>query len=342
MSDVHPLPLIVLAGHDARPAALPESGADKHPLVGLKGLDVRFGDQPLIDVLLERVRACGAFGPIYIAGPAHAYGARRGEARVIDTEGSFGHNIRVAVAEVTRLHPDSPIALTTCDIVPEVRDLRLAMDDYAAAAPVDFWFPMIAAPKDPGELGASAWKPQYRVVPEPDAPAVSILPGHLLIVQPEICRVPLVLRAFDLAYRTRNRPIGYRLLHIVSGVLGSLIAADARRLLRLQPPVLTVLVLYHSVALAQRLRSGRATAEVLGHHARALFVEHRHRRRHPERKGRFTVLQAVSLAKDIDTEEEAAEIRRSVLRSRLRGLRRRRRGGPGSVPEPTRRGGQEV
>lgn len=342
MSDVHPLPLIVLAGHDARPATLPESGADKHPLVGLKGLDVRFGDQPLIDVLLEQVRACGAFGPIYIAGPAHAYGERRGEARVVDTEGSFGHNIRVAIAEVTRRHPDQPVALTTCDIVPEEHDLRLAMDDYSAAAPVDFWFAMIAAPEDPGELGASAWKPQYRVVPEPGAPAVSILPGHLLVVEPQVCRIPLVLRAFDLAYRTRNRPIGYRLLRIVGGVLGTLIAADVSGLFRLHPPVLTVSVLYHAVALARRLRSGRATSEVLGHHARALFVQYRHRRRHPERRGHFTVLPAVSLAKDIDTEEEAAEIRRSVLRRRLRGLRRRRRGGSGTVPDPNRRGGQEV
>ncbi|MGH9382087.1 MAG: hypothetical protein ACRD2Z_15950 [Thermoanaerobaculia bacterium] len=342
MSDVTSLPLIVLAGHDARPAVLPESGADKHPLVGLKGLDVRIGDQPLIDVLLERVQECGAFDPIYIAGSAHAYGERRGEARVLDTEGSFGHNIEISVAEVTRLHPDRPVALTTCDIVPEAHDLETAMADYAAVAPVDFWFPMITAPADPGELGASAWKPQYHVVPRPGEPPVSILPGHLLIVQPQVCRVPIVLRAFDLAYRTRNRAIGYRLVRIVAGVLGTLLAADLRGFFRLHPPTLTVSVIYNAVALGQALRGGQATPEALARHARAIFVQSRHRRRHPERGGRFTVLSAVSLAKDIDTEEEAAEVRRSVLRSRLRGFRRRRRGSSGSLPDPSRRGGQEV
>jgi len=318
------LPLIILAGFDSRPAVLPASGSDKHPLVGSKGIDIQIGDRPLIDLLIERLRACGAFDPIYIGGPREAYGEEREGAQVIDTQGSFGHNIAVTISEVSRRHPDSPIALTTCDILPEVEDLRIAMADYARRAPVDFWFPMIQAPTDPRDLGASAWKPQYHVVPSPGVDPVSVLPGHLIVVHPDACRIPLVLRAFDLAYRTRNRGVAHRLIVMAGGVVASLIRADMRNLFAGRAPTLTVSILWHSVALARRLRGSDATPDELAHHVWRIFVRRSHRRRYPDRRGAFVVLDTVSLAKDIDTEEEAAEVSRS-LRERMRRMRSRQR-----------------
>lgn len=318
------LPLIILAGFDPRPAVLPASGADKHPLVGSKGIDIRIGDRALIDLLIERLRASGAFDPIYIGGPREAYGDEREDAQVIDTQGSFGHNIAVTIGEVSRRHPGSPIALTTCDILPEVEDLRVAMADYARRAPVDFWFPMIQAPMDPSDLGASAWKPQYHVVPAPGVDPVSVLPGHLIVVQPDACRIPLVLRAFNLAYRTRNRGVVHRLVVMVGGVVLSMATADLRNLFAGRVPTLTVSILWHAVALARRLRGSSATPEELAHHVRRIFVRRRHRRRHPGQRGAFVVLDTVSLAKDIDTEEEAAEMSRS-LRERMRRMRSRQR-----------------
>lgn len=318
------LPLIILAGFDPTPATLPASGADKHPLVGSKGIDIQIDGKPLIDLLIARLRASDSFDPIYIGGPREAYGEEREGAQVIDTQGSFGHNIEVTIREVSRRHPDSPIALTTCDILPEVEDLGVAMADYNRRAPVDFWFPMIQAPTDPRDLGASAWKPQYHVVPAPGVEPVSVLPGHLIVVQPDACRIPLVLRAFNLAYRTRNRGVLHRLVVMVGGVLLSLASVDLRNLFVGRAPTLTVSILGHSVALARQLRGTSASPEELAHHVRRIFVRRSHRRRYPDRKGAFVVLDTVSLAKDIDTEEEALEVSRS-LRDRMRRLRARQR-----------------
>ena len=49
-------PLIILAGSDPEPAALPEAGANLHPLKGAKGMDLRIGGRPIIDLLLDFFR----------------------------------------------------------------------------------------------------------------------------------------------------------------------------------------------------------------------------------------------------------------------------------------------
>lgn len=320
-----PLPLIVLAGYDPRPPVLPEEGADHHPLVGSKGIDIRIDGRPMIDLLLERVQASGAFDPIYIGGPHAVYGHRRGQATVIHTDGSFGHNIAVTVDAVQHRHRGEAIALTTCDILPEAADLRVALDDWGRHAPLDFWFPLIRVPDDPAELGASAWKPQYRILDDAGE-QVSVLPGHLVVVEPHTFRFPLVLRAFDLAYRTRNRSIAYRLVVMVSGVVGSILLNDLRNLFRGRPSLHAVGIPWHGVAIARGLQSGRTTSSEIARHVHRVFVHRDHRRRHPERRGRLAVIDALSLATDIDTEEEAAERQRTDRKRRPRRLRRRRVG----------------
>lgn len=302
-------PLIILAGFDSRPGILPPEGADKHPLVGAKALDVRVNGVPLIDIVVQRVVASGAFGPVYIAGPARLYGERRGDAEVIDTEGSLGHNIRVALDAMRSRHPGEAVAFSTSDIVPDVAELRDAMARYREAAPLDIWAPMIAVPDDAEALGASAWKPRYRMRPAAGAPPVPTLPSHLVVVHPDVVRVELILRSFDFAYRTRNRPVLYRTAYILVRVFGMLLAEDLRRLLRLRPPAYTVTTLFHSVRLALRLRGGNSTTEELADPVRRIFVYPEHRRRHPERAGRLLILPALSLAKDIDTVEEAEALR---------------------------------
>ena len=68
-----PVPAIVLGGSDQRATALPDAGRDKHPLTGYKGAAIRVGGRPLIAVLLDRMRACGRFDPIWVAGPERVY-----------------------------------------------------------------------------------------------------------------------------------------------------------------------------------------------------------------------------------------------------------------------------
>lgn len=302
------IPLIVLSGSDPAPAALPEEGAKLHPIQGPKGIALKMGGRPLIDLLLEPLKESGCFGPIYIAGPASEYGESRQGCQVIDTNSGFGANIAAALEVVVPQSSDGVVALTTCDILPTEDELRDLMSDYFSRAPIDFWFPLIETPDEPDQLGASFWKPKYQVVEEPGGEPVSFLPGHLIVVDTVAARVPLVVRAFDLAYKTRNRPILYRLVVMVSGVLAGLLRHDLKHLLSFRLPTMTFSVVYNGVMLALELRKGDSTADQLAARLEKSFAHYRHRRKYPERVGRLALMQGLSLAKDFDTQEEAAEI----------------------------------
>lgn len=297
-----------MGGSDPVPAALPEEGAELHPIQGPKGMALTIGGRPLVDLLIEPLKESGCFGPIYIAGPVSEYGESRLGCRVIDTNSGFGANIAAALEVVLPESPDGVVALTTCDILPTVQELRELMSDYFGRAPIDFWFPLIMTPNEPEQLGASFWKPKYQVVEEPGGDPISFLPGHLIVVDTVAARVPLVVRAFDLAYKTRNRPILYRLVVMVSGVLAGLLKHDLKHLLSFRIPTMTFSVLYNAVVLALELRKGRSTADELAMHLEKSFVHYRHRKKFPERVGRLALMQGLSLAKDFDTQEEAAEI----------------------------------
>ncbi len=302
------IPLIVMSGSDPAPAALPEEGSKLHPIKGPKGMALKIGGRPLIDLLLEPLKESGCFEPIYIAGPASEYGESRQGCEVIDTNSGFGANIAAALKVVLPQSSDGVVALTTCDILPTAEELRDLMQDYFSRAPIDFWFPLIETPEEPDQLGASFWKPKYQVVEEPGGRPVSFLPGHLIVVDTVAARVPLVVRAFDLAYKTRNRPILYRLVVMLSGVLAGLLRHDLKDLLSFRLPTMTVSVVYNGVMLALELRKGDSTADQLAAKLEKSFVHYRHRRKYPDRVGRLALMQGLSLAKDFDTEEEAAEI----------------------------------
>lgn len=302
------IPLVVLAGGDTRPSTLPETGAELHPLQGPKGLALQVQGRPIIDVLIERLAESGCFSPIFIAGPADLYGEERSGCQVVDTNSTFGKNIKAAIDTVMVQCPGQSVAITTCDILPEVEELHRLMEDYYHHEPLDFWFPAILAPEENKKLGASAWKPRYRVSPLPGAEPRVLLPGHLLIGDPAVVRRPLVYRTFDLAYRSRNRPILYRTGLIVGHIFAGLVLQDLKLLLTLRLPTMTFTVIYNGVMLALHLRQGVITPEELADRLRRIYIRYRHRRKHPERLGRTPLKHGLSLAKDIDTVEEAEEI----------------------------------
>ncbi|MDX1630450.1 MAG: NTP transferase domain-containing protein [Thermoanaerobaculia bacterium] len=311
----HPeIPLIVLAGGDPEPTILPE-GTRSHPLVGAKGMDIRLGGEPLIDLVLERLRTCGGFGPILVAGPAESYGEERDGVPVIDTDGTFGDNIRAGLDEMERIASVRPVAITTCDILPDVIDLRVLLDDYHAHAPLDFWYPLIAAPDRKEELGASAWKPQYRVIPRGGGDARRVLPGHLVIADAAVVYQELTNACFQVAYESRNRRIVYRFWTMIRHVLFLLIRQDLQRLVRLRAPLRTLTALGNGIALAYRLRDGLIHQEEIERRLSRTYIHRRHRRKHPERLGRVGIFETLSLAKDIDTEEEAEEREETLLGS---------------------------
>ncbi|MGB6002277.1 MAG: hypothetical protein WBI00_17500, partial [Thermoanaerobaculia bacterium] len=299
----HPLPLAVLAGSDPEPSVLPESGAGLHPLRGSKSIYLEIEGRPLIDVLIERLRESGCFDPIFIAGPVREFGESRGGTRVIDTDGTFGDNMKAAVEHMVVECPGQNLAVSTCDILPDVEELHELMDDYYQHSPLDCWFPLILTPERTQQLGASAWKPKYRIPPKPGAEPVSFLPGHLIVVDPEAFRRWLIYRSFDLAYRTRNRPILLRLGTISSHLMAGLMWKDFKKLLRFQAPTLTYSVIYNGIMLGLGLRRGTISPDAMSDRLRPIYGRSEHRRRYPDRVARFPLMKALSLAKDIDTEE---------------------------------------
>ncbi len=302
-----PIPIVILGGSDRRPSRMPAEGRDKHPLSGFKGVDLRIGGKPVIEIVLDRLEACGAFGPIFVAGPASVYATIESRAILIDTNDTFGRNIGKAVTEVSARHSGTAIAFTTCDILPDVEVLTAAMAEWNLGKPFDLWYPMIRVPRDRALLGASAWKPVYRAVPERGQPEVELLPGHLLVAEPEAIRLRFVDRLLDAGYRTRNRSVLYRLVVLVGGLAGGILVQDLLHVLGGRLPTLTRDTIGAGIATGVKLRKGRATIADLEGALRRIFVKRRHRDRYPDRRVALPLLEGLSLALDIDTEEEARE-----------------------------------
>ena len=62
--------------------------------------------------------------------------------------------------------------------------------------------------------------------------------------------------------------------------------------------------------LARKLRAGTITRRELERLASVVVVRSRHRRRHPERGARIALVDALGLAEDVDTVEEAEDLAR--------------------------------
>lgn len=301
-----PLPIIVLGGRDARAGAMPAGVHDKHALAGYKGVAVRIGGRVLIECVVERLEQSGLFDPIYIAGPQSVYADHRRSATVIDVTGAIDETIRAALKGASRGHPGLPLVLTTCDVLPEVETLARLMAHYRHSAPCDAFLPMIRAPEDGVALGASGYKPTYQVVPEKGGGAVRVLPCHLAVLDMEALRMNFIYRFVGLIYRTRNRPIAYRRRVMLPGIILELLYQDLRHLLGLRLPNLTWTVLHSGLSAVRALKAGTITRAQLEDAFRRVFVTARHRSRYPERRVLMPVMEGLSLALDIDTEEEAA------------------------------------
>jgi len=304
---VERIPLIILGGSDGKAADLPEAGSDKHPLAAYKGVAIRIGDRPLLEVVLDGIEDSGKFGPVFLAGPSRVYGEIRSSVVRIETDGRFGENIRAAVEHVREACPGRPQAFLTCDVTLSSESLRRLVERYRADSPVDLWFPSVRAPTRRDRLGASSWKPAYRLAPGPGKPPVGVLPGHLVIADVDAIRLGFAYRLLGVGYGTRNRSINARRGALVVGMLGTLLWHDLLHVLSFRVPNLTWSVMRAGLSAASRLRDGRLSVGDLEEAVQALFVKYRHRRRHPDRGVRMPIVDDLDLAMDIDTVEEARE-----------------------------------
>lgn len=300
-------PLVILGGRDRRGTRLPDAGREMHPLRGYKGVDLRLGGRPLVEVVIERFRATGAVDPIFVAGPAAVYRDFGLDVELIDTDGGFSENLLAALRGVRETVPAGQIAFTVCDVLPEPADLERAFADLRAHQPLDFW--VLLHRVDPTrKLGRSSWKPRYFFRPTGEDEVVPTLPGHLVVADPDVLRLDLFQHVVELSYRTRNRSISHRRKVMVRSTLPLLLRQDLRKLLRFERPDVTWTVLGDGLQIARLLKSGVCTQTQLERHVGRMWLKSEHRRRHPDRHPRFAILDVLSLARDIDTEEEAREI----------------------------------
>jgi hypothetical protein len=142
--------------------------------------------------------------------------------------------------------------------------------------------------------------------------AVRILPGHLAVFDPAALRLPLLYRLLDAAYRTRNRSVRYRRAVMLRTVLVSLLAQDVKLLATLHAPSRTVTIVRSGLRLAHELRSGRIRLAELELLIGRIFLRARRAGLAPERGVSYPIVDMISLAEDVDTEEEAREIHAEV------------------------------
>lgn len=304
------MPLIILGGRDLKVATLPEDGRGKHVLGGYKAVELKIGEQRLIDLLVQRFRSSGHFDPIYIAGPRAVYEDIEG-VQLLETDGHLAENLDVCIRSMVQLEPGRQVMFTTCDIVPELDELAAAMEDFHGHQPLDFWMTQIRVPQDLSQLGESSWKPKYYLHPTGEAETAPVLPGHVIAVDPAIIDADLIIRFFGGLYSTRNRPISARISLIAGRVLGYLFGVDFRNLFRFRWPTRAWTVTFNCLWLAYLLAKGVARQAEFEMRGRRIFLDPEHVRAHPQMASRVAILDALSLAKDIDTEEEAQEASRA-------------------------------
>jgi hypothetical protein len=297
------IPTIILAGSDGKPTKLPDGANSGRPLSGYKGADLEIEGQPLVVNVGRRLQASGSFGPNYIAGPARIYRQLCTESELIDTDADFGSNIVRALDVVADRHPNSPVAFITCDILPEPDVLRSMAEHYRSVSPCDVWFPVIHV-SDSDSLGASSWKPTYRLVPRGGDEAWTALGGHLVIVRPETLRLEFLRQLFHHAYATRNRPLSYRKRVVAWKMLAVLLREDVTRLVRGRLPSATWRTVRSGISGVRRLGSSTMAVPELEKTLCDLLIDHDHSGEHGCRV-HIPFLDELSLALDIDTEGEA-------------------------------------
>lgn len=298
---MHSIPLAILGGSDRKAAILPGNAATLHPLVAYKGAALVVHGRPLVAHLVERILAAPGLGPVTVVGPARVYGDLGLEAEVLDSDASVALNLRRAIEHCAPA--EGPMAVMACDVLPTAEEFSRLRAGFERE-PCRLWLPFVRKPEDPERLGAFGWKPAYPLVPPEGGAPVEILPGHLCFFEPSALRLPLLYRLMDETYRTRNRSVATKRTALLARVLLGLLAIDLGLLVRLRAPTRTLGILSSGLRLARELREGHLGVRDLERMIGRVFLSESAR---PKGSGgiRFPLVDMLSLAEDIDTEEEA-------------------------------------
>ena len=300
------LPIIILAGSDPRPGAVPRGLKREDMLSGYKGAHRLPWGRCLAGELVERVKESDRFEEPILVGPRWVYDGQV-DCEIVDVDGYLMTTLRSAFQVIrNRFSLSSPIAFSTCDILPTPDEIhRLLETCYVPYQECMFWWQLVEA--KPEDLGISAWKQLYQIRPGFGQLPKNLYPGHLVIARPSALRIGLTNRILELMYRYRNREIHKRQFRMITRSLRTLVAEDLHDLFSLKLPVLTVSIPYYGLRAYYRLRHRTLTLPDFESAVAKAFVR---REFHHFAHGRpvvFAITQILSFAKDIDTKAELAE-----------------------------------
>ena len=281
-------------------------------LVGFKGLLPLPGGNVLVGELIDRYLRSGRFRDPVLVGPARVYDTAALQCEIVDCDGSIAETLQTAVQVIeNRCGAESPVAMTTCDVLPSVADIReLLATGYDPVSECVFWGQFIEAL--PAQMGASSWKPCYSFT-EPDAGARrNVYPGHLVILRAAALNVDITIALVRLAYLYRNRPLLRRLPGMLAHGLTMLARHDFDQWRRLRWSATACNVPWQCLRAYLLYRRGRLDVREFERAFAKTFVRNPYRRAAMGRPARFVISRTLSFAKDLDTKAEFAEVVRTL------------------------------
>jgi hypothetical protein len=304
------LPLIILAGSDKRRGAVPDELHEDEMLGGPKGDKLLDSGRCLVEELVQRARDSECFSDIVVVGPQRQYEGKV-SCDLVNVEGNLVCTLE-SVAETirTRFNAREPVALSSCDILPTADEFQTLLNTgYAPYRQSHFWWQLVEATAE--QMGASHWKPAYRLSESPGEPKRQLYPGHLVVTRIESLRIRLANRLLQLAYRYRNRMLRKRYLGITFRMLGTLISEDFRNLISGKLPTLTFSIPYHGLSAYFKYQRGELTLRDYENAVSSVMLHREYQHATDCRPVVCTLSPLVSFAKDIDTFAELDELSRA-------------------------------
>ena len=301
------LPCIILAGSDPLAGVIPSGMKREELLTGYKGAHRLPWGRCLAGELVERIKESDRFEEPILVGPQRIYDGQV-DCQIVDAEGNLMTTLQTAFQVIrNRFSFSSPVAFSTCDILPTPDEIRRLLETcYAPYQECPFWWQMVEA--KPEELGTSEWKQPYPIRPDVGQPPKNLYPGHLVIARPSALRIGLANRILELMYRYRNREIHRRHFRMIARGLGTLVTEDLHDLSSLKLPLLTVSIPYYALRNYYRMRYRALTMPDVESAVAKAFVRREFHHAAHNRPVVFAITRILSFAKDIDTKAELAEV----------------------------------
>lgn len=304
---IEPLPLMILAGSDGKPGVVPPGMRASDMLGGFKGTSCLPWGRTLVNEAIGRARDSHCFDEILVVGPAEVYAGKL-DAPLIHARGSLAQTLSSLFASLDeRFEATRPIAFTSCDILPTPEEWRRLMSEhYAPHRAASLWWQLVRASAQ--EMGASGWKPCYRLRPATDQPSEHFYPGHVLVARCEALRSRLLVHLLALAYQYRNVPLNRRVLQLLPRGLYLLFLEDIRNLSAGQWPVLTCGLPLRGIWNYLRYRRGQMTISDVESFLARVLLHRRFRSTSEARPVTISLIDDCSFAQDIDTQAELNQV----------------------------------